>query len=101
VNPNDPNVRLIEAAVRSLGDLCERLVFIGGTTTGLLMTDQTRPVDLAAAAVDVLGVILGGGGRGDHHLGGEQQARHGRRVLQSQRRDLGRVQDAHDDRSRR
>src|SRR3989442_3955296 len=36
---NDPNVKLLEAAVRVLEPLLNELVFIGGCTTGLLISD--------------------------------------------------------------
>jgi hypothetical protein len=36
---NDPNLRLLEAAVELLKPLLDELVFIGGCTTGLLITD--------------------------------------------------------------
>lgn len=55
MNPNDPNVQMIEAAVQSLGgDLCERVVFVGGSTTGLLITEVSRPAARATQDVDVI-----------------------------------------------
>jgi hypothetical protein len=36
---NDPNLRLLEAAVRLLQPLLDELVFVGGCATGLLITD--------------------------------------------------------------
>jgi hypothetical protein len=36
---NDPNLRLLEAAVELLKPLLDELVFIGGCTTGLLISD--------------------------------------------------------------
>lgn len=58
MNPNDPNLPLLESVARALGPLCERLVFVGGCAAGLLSTDTaagparvTRDVD---AIVEVL-----------------------------------------------
>jgi hypothetical protein len=49
---NDPNLHLLEAAVRLLQPLLDELVFVGGCATGLLITDPaavgirpTRDVD--------------------------------------------------------
>ena len=36
---NDPNLPLLEAAVRLLQPLLDELVFVGGCATGLLITD--------------------------------------------------------------
>ena len=54
MNPNDPNVLMVEAAVRSLGDICDRVVFVGGSTTGLLVTEDSRPQARATQDVDVI-----------------------------------------------
>lgn len=54
MNPNDPNVLMIEAAVRSLGNLCERVIFVGGSTTGLLITEDSRPLARATQDIDVI-----------------------------------------------
>ena len=54
MNPNDPNIALIESAVSCLGELCDRFVFVGGTTTGLLVTDSLRPVARATQDVDLI-----------------------------------------------
>lgn len=54
MNPNDPNVLMIEAAVRSLGTLCDHVVFVGGSTTGLLITENARPQARATQDVDVI-----------------------------------------------
>ncbi len=50
----DPNVRLIEATVEMLGDIAESFVFIGGSTTGLFITDPARAPVRATVDVDVL-----------------------------------------------
>ena len=54
MNQYDPNVIMIEAAVHSLGSLCERVVFVGGSTTGLLITEHARPPARATQDVDVI-----------------------------------------------
>jgi predicted nucleotidyltransferase len=57
MNPNDPNILLLEFAVRSLGDICPHLVFVGGATTGLLVTDPARPPVRATKDVDVVAEV--------------------------------------------
>lgn len=57
MNPNDPNVLLVEFVVRSLGDICDRFVFVGGSATGLLITDAARPPVRATKDVDVIAEI--------------------------------------------
>lgn len=54
MNPRDPNVHLIEAAVEQLGDLTNKLVLVGGCTTGLLITDSARPPARATMDVDLI-----------------------------------------------
>jgi hypothetical protein len=34
MNTTDPNLPLLESVVKSLGPLCEQLVFVGGCVTG-------------------------------------------------------------------
>lgn len=59
MNPNDPNVVLLELVARRLGPtLRDELVFVGGAVAGLLITDPAQPairptedVDLIAKAV--------------------------------------------------
>ena len=50
----DPNVQLIEATVQKLGDIAETFVFVGGSTTGLLITDIARAPVRATIDVDVI-----------------------------------------------
>lgn len=50
----DPNVVLIELVVKRLGPLCERFVFLGGSATGLLITDDARPPVRATTDVDLI-----------------------------------------------
>ncbi len=35
----DPNIEMLRSAVAQLGELCDELVFVGGSTTGLFITD--------------------------------------------------------------
>lgn len=65
MNPNDPNVSLIEIVAERLGDdLRENVVFVGGAVAGLLITDPAMPairptedVDLVCQAVGCLTTI--------------------------------------------
>ena len=44
MNPNDPNVSLLERAAEQLGEaLLEQLVFVGGAVAGVLITDPAHP----------------------------------------------------------
>lgn len=43
MNPNDPNVALIERVAAGLGPLMDRLVIVGGCAAGLLITDPAQP----------------------------------------------------------
>lgn len=44
MNPNDPNVLMLEMVAQHLGDeLREQLVFVGGAVAGLLITDPAMP----------------------------------------------------------
>ena len=44
MNPNDPNVFLLERAAEQLGEaLLEQLVFVGGAVAGVLITDPAMP----------------------------------------------------------
>jgi hypothetical protein len=54
VNRTDPNVALIEIAAETLGELLDRVVFIGGCAVGLMITDAARPAVRATQDV-VLG----------------------------------------------
>jgi hypothetical protein len=39
----NPNLEILEAAVELLHELIDRLVFLGGCATGLLLTDMAAP----------------------------------------------------------
>jgi hypothetical protein len=54
VNLNDPNLPLLEAVVRAPGALHERFVFVGGCTTGLLVTDTPAARVRATRDVDAI-----------------------------------------------
>lgn len=55
MNPNDPNVVLLEVVAERLGaDLREKLVFIGGAVTGLLITDPAMPAIRSTEDVDLV-----------------------------------------------
>ena len=52
--PSNPNIVLLERAVRQLGPLVDEMVFVGGCATGLLLTDSASPPIRATQDVDVL-----------------------------------------------
>ena len=55
LNPNDPNVLLLEAVARRLDDdLLRDFVFIGGAVAGLLITDSAAPAIRATEDVDLI-----------------------------------------------
>ena len=55
MNPNDPNIHLLEIVAERLGDeLCNELVFVGGSVTGLLITDPAMPSIRPTEDVDVI-----------------------------------------------
>jgi uncharacterized protein (DUF1778 family) len=50
MNPNDPNVQMLDVVAQRLGDdLCGRLVFVGGAVAGLLITDPAQPAERQAS----------------------------------------------------
>jgi predicted nucleotidyltransferase len=53
----DPNLELLRAMALALGPICERLVFVGGCATGLLLTNPAaagvRPTEDVDAIVEV------------------------------------------------
>lgn len=55
MNPNDPNVVLLEVVARHLSDaLREQFVFIGGAVAGLLITDPAMPAIRPTDDVDMV-----------------------------------------------
>jgi|SRR5688572_4292735 len=55
----DTNIALIEAVASALKPLLSRLVFLGGSTVGLLITDDTRPAVRATVDVDLVVELAG------------------------------------------
>lgn len=51
---SNPNIELLEIAVQQLDELVERVVFLGGCATGLLLTDIAAPPIRATIDVDVI-----------------------------------------------
>ncbi len=55
MNPNDPNVALLEIVAERLGDaLREEMVFVGGAVAGLLITDPAMPAIRPTEDVDMI-----------------------------------------------
>jgi hypothetical protein len=57
---NDPNLAILELVAQALGPVCERVIFVGGCATGLLLTQDrpdririTEDVDIVAQALTV------------------------------------------------
>ncbi len=57
MNPRDPNVQQLQLVARALGHLREKLVFVGGCATGILITDDARPPVRATQDVDLIAEI--------------------------------------------
>jgi predicted nucleotidyltransferase len=55
---SDPNLPLLEDAVRKLGPFLEEIVFVGGVTLGLLITDEAAAPIRGTTDVDVIAEIL-------------------------------------------
>lgn len=59
LNPNDPNVIMLEVVAHHLGEaLRRRLVFIGGSVVGLLITDPAMPSIRPTEDVDLIAQVL-------------------------------------------
>ncbi len=55
MNPNDPNVAMLELVADRLGEgLREQLVFVGGAVAGLLITDPAQSAIRPTADVDLI-----------------------------------------------
>lgn len=54
----DPNIELLTRVADALGDLRERLVFIGGCATALLITDPAAAPVRATADVDAIAAVV-------------------------------------------
>lgn len=57
MNPQDPNVQILQAVSRALGELRRDLVFVGGCAAGLLITDESRPIVRATHDVDLIAKV--------------------------------------------
>src|ERR1700723_388586 len=57
MNPRDPNVQQLQLVAQALGHLREKLVFVGGCATGILITDDARPPVRATQDVDLIAEI--------------------------------------------
>ena len=64
MRPGDPNIDMLELMTAKLGDLAEQLVFVGGCTTGLFITDPLLPPVRVTRDVDV---ITEASSRHDYH----------------------------------
>lgn len=69
----DPNIELLIQIAEALGDLRERLVFVGGCATALLITDPAAPPVRATEDVDTIVAIVSK--REYHQLGKALHAR--------------------------
>ena len=59
LNPNDPNVVMLELVARRLGaDLCGQFAFVGGAVAGLLITDLANPPVRPTQDVDMVAEVL-------------------------------------------
>lgn len=59
MNPNDPNVQMLDVVAERLGgELCRRLVFVGGAVAGLLITDPAQPAIRPTEDVDLLAQVI-------------------------------------------
>lgn len=59
MNPNDPNVLMLDVVAARLGeDLCRQLVFVGGAVAGLLISDPAQPAIRPTEDVDLLAQVL-------------------------------------------
>ncbi len=66
LNPNDPNVAMIERVAQRLGsELCKGLVFVGGAAAGLLITDMALP---GIRRTDDVDVVTPAQALADYHL---------------------------------
>lgn len=55
MNPNDPNVQMMELVAARLGEeLRDKLVFVGGAVAGLLITDPGQPAIRPTEDVDLI-----------------------------------------------
>lgn len=69
----NPNIELLVRVAEALGELRERLVFVGGTATALLITDPAAAEARVTADVDAIVAIVSLAAY--HRLGDELRAR--------------------------
>lgn len=59
LNPNDPNVVMLELVAQRLGaQLCSEFAFVGGAVVGLLITDPANPPIRPTEDVDIVAEVL-------------------------------------------
>ena len=59
LNPNDPNVVMLELVALRLGaQLCSEFAFVGGAVVGLLITDPANPPIRPTEDVDIVAEVL-------------------------------------------
>ncbi len=71
---DDPNLDILYPIIRSLDDLCESLVFVGGCATGLLLTTERSELIRPTRDVDVIVQVST---LGDYHAIEKQVAKKG------------------------
>ena len=54
INTRDVNIQMITTVARRLGNLREKVVFVGGCATGLFITDPAMPEVRVTKDVDVI-----------------------------------------------
>ena len=58
MSPHDPNVAKVELVAQALGELRERVVFVGGCAVGLLLTDPTAAPPRVTYDVDLVAQVV-------------------------------------------
>ena len=57
MNPHDPNVAKVELIAQALGDLREKVVFVGGCAVGMLLTDPAAAAPRVTYDVDLIAEV--------------------------------------------
>jgi len=57
MNPHDPNVAKVELIAQALGELREKVVFVGGCAVGLLLTDPAAAPPRVTYDVDLIAEV--------------------------------------------
>lgn len=52
-----PNILMLTEVAQALGALCEQVVFVGGATVPLFLTDPAAPTPRSTQDVDVIAEI--------------------------------------------